>query len=623
MNTLEDLNTYGQTQLSYTDSRDPDIIFDRPLPVNQEVSIAVGQTHTVPIGIDITEIIKPDLLNIFYEINVSSVAGATVAWDITPAGCSVSNPSTGVYRMNNIDTVAQWQIVRSPNIIIPSNREDNFTYTAAIKWDPTKTKSWSVAATVGIQATLTTTATVSCSLTGVQGSQSNMTSTATMFADAYNLKEAAATLTATSTVYADVFDLDLGAAGFAAAASLTATAKKFTGVTAPLTWQATLSATINRDYEPTARLNSAGTNASGYDAREIAMSKNGQWAVGRKFYSAVVSPINYSQDALALYQITANSIALVGQTPWLDYQTQPSGVEFAMSNNAEHVVAALRWSAPGSESQFKFYNRSGFTLTQTENIGIGSNIPYAVAISNDGQVVAIAAGPSPYTVKIYNNSLGTLTLTRTLTYTDPGWNNQGEATLSIEYAADIGEYFLMIDVVGDTRIYRSGNSYSSSVYQTISEQGNGHKLSTDATVAVVRTTLGNGHAIYERAASATTFTLTQTITELSTARYAEPEYGQAIDLINDGRTILVGDWGATVGQPKGQIFVYEKIGLYWEKTRTLTDYQLSGSETASTYNYYACNLSVSSTGQRLLVGRKDFGFSNWGSIIVYTDVNQV
>lgn len=174
MNSLTDLNSYSQTQLTYTDDRQAAVIFDRATGSNQSVTTAVGQSHYVVPGIEITEIIKPDLLNIYYEVNVSGVTGATVTWASLPSGVVLNNLGSGIYRITNIDTVEQWNAVKSPSINISSSWDNDFTYTCSVHYDPSKSKSWTNSVTVTVTAFISAQSSITASLTGLQGSQANL-----------------------------------------------------------------------------------------------------------------------------------------------------------------------------------------------------------------------------------------------------------------------------------------------------------------------------------------------------------------------------------------------------------------------------------------------------------------
>jgi len=145
MRSLSQLNTRGQTSLEYTDLRDAQVIFDRSAAVDQNQNIT-NRIFSAQPGIEIIEIVQPDVVNVYYQINVSSVSGATVAWDSLPGTISVTNPSTGVYRASNIDSAADWTAVRAPTITLPLGYGEDFEYTATVYYESGQSEQTTVSA---------------------------------------------------------------------------------------------------------------------------------------------------------------------------------------------------------------------------------------------------------------------------------------------------------------------------------------------------------------------------------------------------------------------------------------------------------------------------------------------
>ena len=178
MNSLSELNYQSSIPLSYIDDRNAQVIFDRLKAVDQIVSIGTGQSHNAPNGIDILEIIKPTVMNTYFEVDVSSLAGATVDWPYVPPGLVVSNPSVGLYKIENIYTKEQWDAIKNPVVHIPVDQNDNFTYGAYIKYEPNKTQSWGVLVKVGIIAAMVSEATVTATSTFIASNIANLEETA-------------------------------------------------------------------------------------------------------------------------------------------------------------------------------------------------------------------------------------------------------------------------------------------------------------------------------------------------------------------------------------------------------------------------------------------------------------
>jgi len=194
MNSLSELNGYSQTPLSYTDDRNAAVIFDRIIPIDQFTTTAVGQAHLVPAGIEITEIIKPELMNVYYEIDVSFVPGASVSWPVTPPGCAVSNPSVGVYRMSGISSKAQWDLVKNPSIVIGPTWDNDFIYYPSIHYDPSKTKEWYVVVLVGVIANVSAVSSLSATLTGITTNSADIQAQSTINVNGTHIKSLQASL---------------------------------------------------------------------------------------------------------------------------------------------------------------------------------------------------------------------------------------------------------------------------------------------------------------------------------------------------------------------------------------------------------------------------------------------
>lgn len=148
MNSIQDLNGFGNTSLSFTDNRDPQIIFDRPLPINQTISTNQADTHSVPYGMDILEFIDPATLSTSYTIDVSSVPGGTITWDTIPSGCAVLNPLPGIYTITGINSVAIWNQVKSPTYTPDPAFVGVFSYSSRLDWNPSQSVSWTVTVTI-------------------------------------------------------------------------------------------------------------------------------------------------------------------------------------------------------------------------------------------------------------------------------------------------------------------------------------------------------------------------------------------------------------------------------------------------------------------------------------------
>lgn len=146
MNSLQDLNNHGTTSVSYDDNRASDVKFDRAIPTNATVALERKDSHSVPVGLNIEEVIGTP--GIVYTINLSDNADATLTWPSLPAGVTASSPSTGIYQLNGIDSVTDWLAVRSPTVNLAVGYVGAFDYQAAITYNTSQVKYWDVAVTV-------------------------------------------------------------------------------------------------------------------------------------------------------------------------------------------------------------------------------------------------------------------------------------------------------------------------------------------------------------------------------------------------------------------------------------------------------------------------------------------
>lgn len=145
MNSLSQLNSLAA--ITFDDQRTPIVIFDRPIPMNQTVTINQNDTHSVPVGINIVDIVNPTLASVTYTIDISSQPEATLTWASIPADVSVTTPESGVYTLIGIDSVSDWTALKSPTFTPDPAFTGVFSYTATIAW-ATGSQSWTVNVTI-------------------------------------------------------------------------------------------------------------------------------------------------------------------------------------------------------------------------------------------------------------------------------------------------------------------------------------------------------------------------------------------------------------------------------------------------------------------------------------------
>lgn len=133
MNTISELNSWGELTLDVTDERPSSVTFDRTAATNQFVSILEGQTHSIPVGVELLEVINYQSAATYFQVDLSAApAGTTVTW-ASQGGNTLTNPSANVYRLSgNIKTSADWDVIKSPTVGLPNAYFGNFTYTVTV-----------------------------------------------------------------------------------------------------------------------------------------------------------------------------------------------------------------------------------------------------------------------------------------------------------------------------------------------------------------------------------------------------------------------------------------------------------------------------------------------------------
>lgn len=161
MNSLTELNNYvSGLSLEYTDIRNPEVYFDLLNPVNQTQSVDQGFSVEAAVGINIIEVVNPDLAAVYYIVDISNITDATLTWDTLPSGVTATTPSAGVYRLDGIDSAFNWDNLKSPTITTAGDVSGVFTYTSTIGYysqrDGNETKTWTTTITVNDITFLTT-----------------------------------------------------------------------------------------------------------------------------------------------------------------------------------------------------------------------------------------------------------------------------------------------------------------------------------------------------------------------------------------------------------------------------------------------------------------------------------
>jgi hypothetical protein len=178
--TLEQLNTYSSSTITYTDNRPEGLKFNYPSARDITKTITSG-SFTIDKSIDIVEIINPVATNIVFEIDVSAVSGTTVQWASVPTGVSVVAGS--VYKIYGIDSLSDWETMSTGTIVLPVTFYGSFFYTCTINYtqDGVRTsKSWQV----GVyrpEAALESACSLTCDNNVIKGVNVDILATSSLF----------------------------------------------------------------------------------------------------------------------------------------------------------------------------------------------------------------------------------------------------------------------------------------------------------------------------------------------------------------------------------------------------------------------------------------------------------
>jgi hypothetical protein len=145
MRSITDLNGIGLNTNDYSDNRDPSVTFNVTSPINQALSCYQGAPHTLPVGINVTEIINYPLVGMEYIIDCSNTSlECYVQWSSLPETCVLTIPQQNVWKLTGITSAVDWNAVKSPTVIINEGVEEDFVYDVTINYLSTSNKSWTV-----------------------------------------------------------------------------------------------------------------------------------------------------------------------------------------------------------------------------------------------------------------------------------------------------------------------------------------------------------------------------------------------------------------------------------------------------------------------------------------------
>lgn len=127
MQSLTDLNNFGNLTLDLPDDRPSGVVFNRmpPLQPYDIIGTINSTSNLVGPGIDITEIINYQQANVRYRVRIVTgssplLTGSTISWASLPTGITLSQSGT-TYTLSGIKTVAHWESVKEFLWTLPAN----------------------------------------------------------------------------------------------------------------------------------------------------------------------------------------------------------------------------------------------------------------------------------------------------------------------------------------------------------------------------------------------------------------------------------------------------------------------------------------------------------------------
>jgi len=118
ISSLQDLNNYALTPITYTDLRTAQVIFDRGATVDQELTINENNTFVFPWGININDITQYDVAEVQYEIDLTNFTSpVNVEWGTLPAHVTTQRVgTTNVWLVEDIRSASDWLAVRNATV---------------------------------------------------------------------------------------------------------------------------------------------------------------------------------------------------------------------------------------------------------------------------------------------------------------------------------------------------------------------------------------------------------------------------------------------------------------------------------------------------------------------------
>jgi len=153
---LQDLNTYAQTPITYDDLRTAQVLFDRGATVDQTLTVSENTEFTLPWGINIDDITQYDIADVEYHIDLDAWSDpVSIRWEYLPDHIVVTRGAANSWIVSEIRSRQDWLYVREALVLPPFGFTGLVQHEASIKYYSDNQDSSRNSATWDIDVTFT------------------------------------------------------------------------------------------------------------------------------------------------------------------------------------------------------------------------------------------------------------------------------------------------------------------------------------------------------------------------------------------------------------------------------------------------------------------------------------
>lgn len=162
MNNLQDLNTEGDTDFSFTDTRSNNVIWYIGTPSNTSITIDENQPHDLYLGgLRINEIIGSSSTGLTVVVDLSHIPGShSISITNIPSGVTVTESPANHFAITGINKVQDFVHIANNTVVqIGFGTDGVYSYTPQLSYNTASgvvTKSWTVDLTINAVTYLTT-----------------------------------------------------------------------------------------------------------------------------------------------------------------------------------------------------------------------------------------------------------------------------------------------------------------------------------------------------------------------------------------------------------------------------------------------------------------------------------